>query len=282
MRDDEGGAALEQRLQRLLDQDLGMGVDGGGRFIQNQDLRVIQQRAGEGDQLLLPGGKAAAALVDLGVVALFHRQDGVVDVHRFGCGDDLFFRRVQLAVADVVHDRAGEDEAVLHHDRHLLAQGVQVYVAHIVTVNLHRAAVHIVEAGDQVDYRGFARARRADQRDGLAGIDVEGDILEDHLFRVIGEGHIVKVHMTLDGRQVGRTLLGVDLNGRIEDFKDALGGGHRHQHVVVEVGKVVQRLPEAAQVPQNQQQRAHRDLACGHVRPQHRHAEDVDQHRADG
>ena len=33
VRDDEGGAALEQRLQRLLDQDLGMGVDGGGRFI---------------------------------------------------------------------------------------------------------------------------------------------------------------------------------------------------------------------------------------------------------
>jgi hypothetical protein len=35
-----------------------------GSFIQNQVFRIVRQRAGEADQLFLPGGKSAAAFAD--------------------------------------------------------------------------------------------------------------------------------------------------------------------------------------------------------------------------
>ena len=40
-----------------------------------------------------------------------------------GGGDDLLVRRGQISVTYVIHNGAGEDKAVLHHDAHLLAQG---------------------------------------------------------------------------------------------------------------------------------------------------------------
>ena len=40
-----------------------------------------------------------------------------------------------------------------------------------------RTAVELVEAHDQVDQRGLARAGRADDRDGLAGLGDERQVL---------------------------------------------------------------------------------------------------------
>ena len=55
--DDEGGAALHQPVERLLDQLLGLGVHAGGGVVEDQDARVDQQGAGDGDALLLPAGE---------------------------------------------------------------------------------------------------------------------------------------------------------------------------------------------------------------------------------
>ena len=41
---------------------------------------------------------------------------------RFCSPDDLFICSAEVAVADVVHDCAGENETVLHHDTHLFAE----------------------------------------------------------------------------------------------------------------------------------------------------------------
>ena len=54
MGDDEGGAALTQGVERLLDFAFGVGVQRGGGFIENQDGRVLEQGAGDGDALALP------------------------------------------------------------------------------------------------------------------------------------------------------------------------------------------------------------------------------------
>ena len=48
MGDDEAGASLGQLVHRLLDQDLGAGVDAGGRLVQNHDLRVGDDGARDG------------------------------------------------------------------------------------------------------------------------------------------------------------------------------------------------------------------------------------------
>ena len=56
MGDDDAGAALEEALQSDLDLLLRVAVDVGGGLVQDQDLGVRHQRAGEGEQLALAQG----------------------------------------------------------------------------------------------------------------------------------------------------------------------------------------------------------------------------------
>ena len=46
-------APAQQRLERALDQVLGLRVEGRGWLVQNQDRGVLQQRPGDGDPLPL-------------------------------------------------------------------------------------------------------------------------------------------------------------------------------------------------------------------------------------
>ena len=52
--DDQRRAPLEHSFQGLLDQVLGLGIHRGSGLVQNQDARVGQNRAGQGETLLLP------------------------------------------------------------------------------------------------------------------------------------------------------------------------------------------------------------------------------------
>ena len=94
MGDDERGAAGEQAVERFANQQLGFGVHAGGGFVENQEARIVRQRAGEADQLALADGKSRAALVDAGVHAFWQGAneiaeadfvDGALDGRRGRC-----------------------------------------------------------------------------------------------------------------------------------------------------------------------------------------------------
>lgn len=131
---DEGGTALQQLVQALLQQDLRFGVDAGGGFVQDQDPGIGKQGPGKGDQLPLSGGESAAPFVYLRVIPVFHLADKVMGAYSFRRSDDLFVRGFPVAVADIVHDGAREDEAVLHHDAHLGPQGADGHSGNICSV----------------------------------------------------------------------------------------------------------------------------------------------------
>ena len=59
------------------------------------------------------------------------------------------------------------------------------------------ALVDVVEAAEQVDDRGLARAALADDADPLAGLDLEGDVLEDRLVAVVAEGDVLEDDVAL-------------------------------------------------------------------------------------
>ena len=73
--DDERRPADEQPPQRGLDLPLGADVDRRGRLVEDEDPRVGEQRAREGDELALPEREPDAALAELGLVA-------VLELHR--------------------------------------------------------------------------------------------------------------------------------------------------------------------------------------------------------
>lgn len=62
--DDEDRAAVDQPGERLLDQGLRAGVQGRGRLVQDQYPGVADQRAGDGEPLLLAPRQPRAALSD--------------------------------------------------------------------------------------------------------------------------------------------------------------------------------------------------------------------------
>ena len=80
VRDHDGGAALAQLGDGVLDVALGFGVERGGRLVEQDDRRVLDQRAGDGDALALAAGQLHAVFADLGVVAVREAGDEVVRV----------------------------------------------------------------------------------------------------------------------------------------------------------------------------------------------------------
>ena len=113
MGDDDGGPARAQALEGVGDAGLAGRVQVAGGLVQDQQGRVGDPGPGEGDQLALPGGQQGAPLADLGVVAVGQAGDDLVGPDGAGGGLDLGPGRLGPAEADVVQDRAREQEPLL-------------------------------------------------------------------------------------------------------------------------------------------------------------------------
>src|SRR5260370_25356529 len=82
MRDDKTRAARTQPLQRGDDRRLRVQVDGTRRLVENQDRRVLQEGAGEGDPVAFAAGEAHAAVAGGGSVGLRQTANTVVGFSR--------------------------------------------------------------------------------------------------------------------------------------------------------------------------------------------------------
>ena len=115
-------AAFAQFGDRLLDIALGFRIKRRGGLVEQDDGRVLDQRAGDGYALALAAGKLQAVLADRGVVAGREAFDEIVSVGRLRRGDDFAFAGAELAERDVVADRAAEKMHDLAHIGDVLAQ----------------------------------------------------------------------------------------------------------------------------------------------------------------
>src|SRR3954471_24740700 len=68
VRNHERGPAAHQSLQRGHDGGLGLKVDRARRLVEDEDWRVLQEGAGQGDPLSLAAGDGHPALTDTGLV----------------------------------------------------------------------------------------------------------------------------------------------------------------------------------------------------------------------
>src|SRR3546814_13591443 len=69
VRDDQHGAAGGDRLQLALDDLLALGIERRRRLVENQDERIGNQRAGDGEALALAAREVDAAIIDERVIA---------------------------------------------------------------------------------------------------------------------------------------------------------------------------------------------------------------------
>ena len=143
----------------------------------------------------------------------------------------LLLRGLRVAPAEVFQDRAGEQHVFLQHDRDLVTQRRQVIFTHIVPADANTALRYIVQAGDQVDEARLRAARTAEDADGLPGLDVQVDVLQDGLALAlpVGEADVVKIHAAVrNGRERLRRAGEVGLF--VQHLADAAGACHAHAH----------------------------------------------------
>ncbi len=182
--DDEGGAPGHEAQERFLNVEFGARIDAARGFVQDQDARVGEEGAGDGQQLALALAEIVSLFGDLGLVALRQAADEPVGIGQFGRCSNLFIRGIETAVTDIVDYAAGKEEGVLQHDSQLLADRFLLHRPNVAAVNQNGAGINIVKAAQEADDRRFARSGRADEGNGFSWCGAEGDIGQDRFARL--------------------------------------------------------------------------------------------------
>ena len=235
--DDERRAVLRQLVERMLNFRLGQAVQRRGRLVQDQHRRVFQENARDGDALLLSAGQECAAFADVGVEAVRHCQNVVVNFRPFRGLHDLVHRRVGPSVADVFQNGVGKQKYLLLHDADVLAQAVLRQIAHVMAVYQNGAIGHVVKARDELAERGLAAAGWADDRDGLTRLDVQRHAVQNVQLLFICERHVLHVDPALDVVQLQRVRLVLQHRLRAHDLQKA---GEARRAVCKQLGEVGQ------------------------------------------
>ena len=238
----------QQRVERLLDQDLARAVDVRGRLVEDQDARVGEQRARDRDQLALAGGEPGAALAD-DVVEPAPRSARRRGRRRSPQRPRRPPRRSRRAAeADVVGDRAAEQERVLEDDSELppVASAAGRRGGRC-RRRAPRPRVGVVEAGDQLRGRRLAAARLADERDAAARRHVDRDAVDDRLVAV-GERRRRRARAGRRSgrsrRAPGRSVMSCSASSTVEIFVHRRA---RRLHLAVELRELLQRLEDELQ-----------------------------------
>src|SRR5439155_11565979 len=135
VRDDESSSAKHQVGERLLHEHLGLRIQFGGGFVQNENGRILQNRARNGDALPLAAAQARAAFANHGVIALRQLDDEIVRQRGLRGGNDFFLGNIGQAVADVVANGVVKQDVLLRHHGDLPAQRAQLGFADVAAIH---------------------------------------------------------------------------------------------------------------------------------------------------
>src|SRR5215217_1731654 len=148
---DQGRLPGHEAIQGFLDLRLALDIETRHRLVQDQDGGVPDDGPRDSDPLSLPSREGVAPLSYDGLVPILEVHDEVVGVGCFGGLDNLLRGSVQLAVGDVLLDGGAEEDRVLEDDPNLLAQGLELVVLYVSTIDPDGAPSGFVEAEDKAD-----------------------------------------------------------------------------------------------------------------------------------
>src|SRR5215469_1588532 len=178
VRDDHRGSAFHHVGKSVAYPQLGVGIDAGRGFIQDQDLRIMRKRAGKGDQLLLSRAQCTSALQHRLFELLRQRADEIGHVHAFSGVLYLLIADPCRPQADVILDGAAEQEGILQDYAEAPAQVGEIQLADIDAVNADGTSLDVIKTHQEGDDGGLARAGMAHDGHGLARLDDERDVAQ--------------------------------------------------------------------------------------------------------
>ena len=245
--DHQGGAAAAHLFQRALDLLLGARVERAGRLVEQQDMGVLQDGAGDRHALLLAARELQAALADRRLVALRQGHDEVMDARQPGRPLDILARAVGPAVADVVVDRVVEQHRVLRHHADRGPQAVLRHLTDILAIDPHAAGGHVVEAEQDARHRRLAGPARPHDRHGVARCHAEIDVVQDRPRLLVVEVDMVEHDLAAAHLQRRGAWLVGDLGRDGEQAEHALHVDQRIADLAIGEAQHVERHVELDQ-----------------------------------
>ena len=92
------------------------------------------------------------------------------------------------------------------------------------------SGVGFVESGYEIDECAFACAAASYEGDGFAGLDGEGDVVEDGCFGVVAEGDVAELDLAFGIFEAfGSARIG-DVRDFVENFENAIHRGESFLH----------------------------------------------------
>ena len=181
--DDHGGPISHDPVERFLDDVLGLGVQRAGRFVEEENSRVLEDRPGNGDPLLLAAGELSPVLAHHRVEPVWHLVDELGRVRQLRRGANLFQCCAFFPVGDVFSDAGGEESWLLTDEPDLPSDPPKLQVSEIDSVDEDGPRLGIVEPLDQAHDGRLAAAALAHQSYRRAAGDEERESGEDSLVR---------------------------------------------------------------------------------------------------
>jgi hypothetical protein len=163
VRDHDRRPVRHQRPERVLDQRFALGIERTGGLVEDQDRRVLQDRARDRDALALAAGELDAALPDQGVVALGQELDELGRVGEPRGAAHLGVAGLRPREADVVRDRTVEHRGILRDVGEDLANRRLRDVGNRLAADEDLPALDVLETEQQPRDGGLAAARPADE-----------------------------------------------------------------------------------------------------------------------
>ena len=122
---------------------------------------------------------------------------------------------------DIVAHRTVEQHVLLEHHADLPPQPGRVGHHQIHAVDQHAAALRHVEPLHQFCEGALARTRRADDADGLAGRNIEGDVVQDfRSVEAVAKRDVLEANVALERRQPGAARGKSRLRGTVENVTE--------------------------------------------------------------
>ena len=175
VRDDDHRPPAGDTQEIGTDDRLALRIQGAGRFIEDEDARIVDQRARDRQPLLLTAREVGRSFLDIGIVAVRHPLDELVGAGQMRGAHDVGEVEPGAAGNDVVADRSTEQEIVLQNDAEPLAQMAQVDFLEIDAVKLEEPTVVAVDPLQQPGDRRFSRAAPPDNAEHGSGRNVKAD-----------------------------------------------------------------------------------------------------------
>ncbi len=164
---------------------------------------------------------------------------------RAACGDAHFLvGGVRLADAEVVGERAVEQQRLLEHHADVPPQRGQLQAADIHAVDLDDAGLRVEGAVQKRDRRRFAGAGRADQRDGLAGQGGKRNVLDRGPLAVIGKRDVVEFDEAGEAAGIHRAGPVAHRGHRVQHVEEFLQARRLHEHAVDEAHHLFELLDQ--------------------------------------